>query len=45
MCKRCIADEVIDVLKARKGFDEWWESIDEYTQREILEEIAVEVAW
>lgn len=30
---------VIEVLAARKGFDWWWEDIDEENRQEILAEL------
>lgn len=31
--------KIIKKLEDRSGFDEWWESISEATQNEILDEI------
>ena len=32
-------DNIIDTLLNKKGFDDWWFSIDEETQEEIKQDI------
>lgn len=34
------ANEIIDVLNGRKGFDDWWGNIDQECKDEILETIS-----
>ena len=45
MCERCTADEIIDALYIRKGFDEWWDSLDKDVQKEILQVLADVIPW
>lgn len=33
------AEKIIEKLSGRKGFDSWWDDIDEDIQSEILEEM------
>jgi hypothetical protein len=39
-----ITEEVVGILKGRKGFDDWWHDIEEDDQQEILAEISKTVA-
>lgn len=34
-----IVRAILDDLEDRKYFDEWWDTIDEETQKEIIEEL------
>lgn len=38
------AELVIRFLKERKGFDDWWDSIDPFTQDILLHELADHIA-
>lgn len=35
------ADQVLAFFANRGGFDQWWESIDESTQEDIRQELAL----
>jgi hypothetical protein len=37
---RDTAYRVLDLLQRRKGFDEWWDSIDADVQEDIIQELA-----
>ncbi len=34
-----LVDNIIAILSARKGFDGWWNNIDDDIQEEIIDEI------
>ena len=38
--KVSIAYQIIDILRSKKGFDDWWDNIDEDIQLELLEKIS-----